>query len=100
MCYVQYRQLIEKCLTPLKDLSYLTNGYLETTIDWVPGIKEIRLKDIPSFIRTTKPNDLMVVFLLGECERALKAPAIILNTFDALEHDVLEAFSSINNLSV
>jgi len=68
---------------------------LETTIDWVPGIKEIRLKDIPSFIRTTNPNDIMLDFLPGECQRAQKASAIIFNTFDNLEHDVLEAFSSI-----
>ncbi|KAI5435741.1 hypothetical protein KIW84_022242 [Lathyrus oleraceus] len=98
MCYLQFRQLIEKGLTPLKDSSYVTNGYLETTIDWVPGIKEIRLKDFPSFIRTTDPNDVMIDFVLWECERALKASAIILNTFDALEQDVLQAFSSINNL--
>ncbi|XP_058754696.1 7-deoxyloganetin glucosyltransferase-like [Vicia villosa] len=97
MCYVQYRQLIEKGLTPLKDSSYVTNGYLDTTIDWVPGIKEIRLKDFPSFVRTTDPNDAMLDFVQGECERALKASAIILNTFDALEHDVLQAISSINN---
>ena len=71
---------------------------MDTTIDWVPGIKEIRLRDIPTFIRTTDPNDIMLNFALGECQRALKASAIILNTFDALEHNVLEAFSSINNL--
>ncbi|XP_073221625.1 LOW QUALITY PROTEIN: (R)-mandelonitrile beta-glucosyltransferase-like [Cicer arietinum] len=74
----------------------MTNGYLETTIDWIPGIKEIRLKDIPSFIRTTDPNDLMLDFLSVECQRSQKASAIILNTFDAIEHDVLEAFSSTN----
>ena len=70
---------------------------METTIDWLPGIKEIRLKDIPTFMRTTDPNDIVLNFVLGECQRALKASAIILNTFDALENNVLEAFSSINN---
>ncbi|CAK8537459.1 unnamed protein product [Lathyrus sativus] len=98
MCYLQYRQLIEKGLTPLKDSSCITNGFLDTTIDWVPGIKEIRLKDFPSFMRTMDPDDVMLDFVLWECERVLKASAIILNTFDALEHDVLEAFSSISNL--
>jgi len=61
----------------------------------VAGIKEIRLKDFPSFIRTTDPEDIMLNFPRDECMRAEKASAIILNTFDALEHDVLEAFSSI-----
>ncbi|XP_020237743.1 7-deoxyloganetin glucosyltransferase [Cajanus cajan] len=95
MCYVQLQQLFQKGLIPFKDSSYLTNGYLETTIDWIPGIKEIRLRDIPSFIRTTDSDDFMLEFLRWECGRAREASAIILNTFDAIEHDVLEALSSI-----
>jgi len=68
---------------------------LETTIDCIPGIKEIRLRDFPSFIRTTDSDDFMIEFLRWECGRAREASAIILNTFDAMEHDVLEALSSI-----
>ncbi|XP_027332574.1 7-deoxyloganetin glucosyltransferase-like [Abrus precatorius] len=94
MCYLQYQRLLQAGLTPLKDSSYVSNGYLETTIDWVPGIKEIRLRDLPTFIRTTDANDIMLNFALRECKRIQKATAIVLNTFDALEHDVLEAFSS------
>jgi len=37
----------------------------------------------------------MIEFLRWECGRAREASAIILNTFDAMEHDVLEALSSI-----
>ncbi|RZB69518.1 7-deoxyloganetin glucosyltransferase isoform B [Glycine soja] len=37
----------------------------------------------------------MLDYLLSETKRTQRASAIILNTFDALEHDVLEAFSSI-----
>jgi len=77
------------------DSSSLTNGYLETTIDWIPGIKEIRLRDFPSFIRTTDSDDFMIEFLQWECGRARGASAIILNTFDAMERDVLEALSCI-----
>ncbi|XP_028771818.1 7-deoxyloganetin glucosyltransferase [Neltuma alba] len=95
LCYVHYSHLIEKGLTPLKDSSYLTNGYLDTVIDWIPGIKEIRLRDIPSFVRTTNPEEFILDFITVECERAQRASAIILNTFDALEHDVLEGLSSI-----
>ncbi|KAJ9673869.1 hypothetical protein PVL29_023429 [Vitis rotundifolia] len=93
MGYVQYRNLIDKGLTPLKDESYLTNGYLDTVIDWIPGMKGIRLRDIPSFIRTTDPNEIMLEFPLREAERARKASALIFNTFDALEHEVLDALS-------
>jgi len=34
------------------DKSYTTNGYLESSINWVPGINEILLRDFPSFFRT------------------------------------------------
>ncbi|CAL8104680.1 unnamed protein product [Prunus armeniaca] len=95
MSYVQYHRLIEKGLTPLKDASYLTNGYLETVIDWIPGMKDIRLRDIPSFIRTTDPNDPILDFILHETTRARKASAIILNTFYDLEHEVIDALSTL-----
>ncbi|KAL1315313.1 hypothetical protein HN51_042086 [Arachis hypogaea] len=98
MCYMHYRQLVDKDFTPLKDMNDITNGYLETTINWVPGMKEIRLRDMPSFIRTTDPNDIMLNFFIRESKRAQRAHAIIVNTFDALDHDILEAFSTINNL--
>ncbi|KAF9608289.1 hypothetical protein IFM89_008574 [Coptis chinensis] len=93
-CYLHYKHLIQKGLIPLKDESYLTNGYLETPIDWVPGMKDIRLRDFPSFLRTTDPNDIMVDFILGESERAYKASAIIFNTYDAIEQEVLSAIQS------
>lgn len=51
--YLNYRQLVERGYTPLKDMSCVTNGYLETTLDWVPGMEnDIKLRDFPSFIST------------------------------------------------
>ncbi|KAF8404622.1 hypothetical protein HHK36_009510 [Tetracentron sinense] len=94
MGYVQYQHLIERGLIPLKDASYLTNGYLDTVVDWVPGMKDIRLRDLPSFIRTSDPNDIMLDFCRGEAERTHKASAIIFNTFEDFERDVLDALSS------
>ena len=64
-------------------------------VDWIPGMKDIRLKDIPTFLRTTDRNDKMIDFILHETERAKRASAIILNTFDDLEHDVLEGFATL-----
>ncbi|KAI8027119.1 7-deoxyloganetin glucosyltransferase [Camellia lanceoleosa] len=78
----------------LDDASCLTNGYLETTIDWIPGMNNIRLKDLPSFIRATDPNDILFNFLINESEVAFKASAIVLNTFDALERAAVESLSS------
>ncbi|KAL3651625.1 hypothetical protein CASFOL_004627 [Castilleja foliolosa] len=92
--YTQYRRLAEQGYTPLQDMSQVTDGYLETIVDNIPGMKDIRLKDFPSFIRTTDPKDFMIKFVIQEIESITRANALILNTFDALEHDVLTALSS------
>nr|XP_027095146.1 7-deoxyloganetin glucosyltransferase-like isoform X1 [Coffea arabica] len=92
--FFQYAKLMEKGIIPLKDASYLTNGYLDTVLDWIPELEGIRLKDLPSFLRTTNPDDFMVKFVLQETQRARKASAIIINTYQQLEHGVLDALSS------
>ncbi|TXG52772.1 hypothetical protein EZV62_021941 [Acer yangbiense] len=94
MGILHYRTLIEKGLVPLKDPSDLTNGYLNTVIDWIPGMEGIKLKDLPTFIRTTDPDDIMMNFCLGEVENARNASALIFNTIYDLEGEILEAVSS------
>ncbi|PIN10984.1 UDP-glucuronosyl and UDP-glucosyl transferase [Handroanthus impetiginosus] len=91
--YTQYRKLVEKGYTPLQDMSQVENGYLETTIDWVQGMKDMRLRDFPSFIRTTDPKDIMLNFLIQETDAVPRAKALILNTFNALEQDVVDTLS-------
>ncbi|OVA18813.1 UDP-glucuronosyl/UDP-glucosyltransferase [Macleaya cordata] len=96
MSYFHYKDLIEKGLTPLKEESQLTNGYMdETEINWIPGMKDIRLRDLPSFVRTTDPNDIMLNFLTSEAQRSKRATAIVINTFDSFEFDVLNGMKSI-----
>lgn len=53
-------------------------------------MSSIRLKDIPTFIRTTN-DEVMFDFMGSEAENCLNASAIILNTFDEFENKVLEA---------
>lgn len=88
------RSFVEKGFTPLKDESYLTNGYLETKVDWIPGLKNFRLKDIVDYIRTTDPNDIMLDFVIDMADKVHKNSTIILNTFNELESDVINALSS------
>ncbi|CAN6574021.1 unnamed protein product [Malus baccata var. baccata] len=92
MGLIQFRALIEKGTSTLE--SYLTNGYLDKVIDWIPGMKDIRLKDLPTFIRTTNPDDRMFNFMMESTDRVREASAVVLHTFDALERDVLDALSS------
>ncbi|KAL5992502.1 hypothetical protein ACLOJK_013421 [Asimina triloba] len=95
LCYYHYRHLVQRGFVPLKDESYLTNGYLDTQIDWVPGIKSIRLKDFPTFIRTTDPNEIVFNYVMNEMGRAHKATAVIFNTFEEMEHGVLGAIRTL-----
>ncbi|KAI4299104.1 hypothetical protein L6164_032595 [Bauhinia variegata] len=90
-----YHSLVEKGLLPLKDESYFTNGYLDTVIDCIPGMKDIRLKDLASFLITTDPNDLMLDFVVGVMDRAHRASAIVFNTFDGFESEEVNALSSV-----
>ncbi|KAL3830407.1 hypothetical protein ACJIZ3_019209 [Penstemon smallii] len=97
LCYMHYAEFVEKGYTPLKDVSYLTNGYLDTVVDnIIPIMKGIRLRDIPSFIRTTDPDEYVMKFAIREIKRARRASAILINTFDELEHDIINALSSID----
>ncbi|KAI9120756.1 hypothetical protein K1719_007789 [Acacia pycnantha] len=96
--FVHYQNLLDRRLVPLKDESYLTNGYLEQEIDWIPGIKSIKLKDLPTFLRTTDPNDLLFHFFVEMVEKSQKATAICFHTFDELEGEAVEALSSIYSI--
>ncbi|KAM5580246.1 hypothetical protein ABKV19_009807 [Rosa sericea] len=100
MGFKQFRTLVQKGLAPLKDESCLTNGFLDKVIDWIPGMKDIRLKDLPSFFRTTDPNDTIFNFTIEVMDKVHKADALVFLTFDALEQDVLEALSSIFDQSL
>ncbi|OWM79967.1 7-deoxyloganetin glucosyltransferase-like [Punica granatum] len=89
--YMHYKHLIEKGIVPFKDPNFLTNVCLDTLLDWIPGSKVMRLKDMPSFIRTTDPDDIMLNFFVLEAERNKEATAIILHTVEEFEHNVIEA---------
>ncbi|XP_050206131.1 linamarin synthase 1-like [Mercurialis annua] len=91
MGYLQFNELIHRGIVPFKDTNFTNDGTLETPIDWIEGMSNMKLKDIPSFIRTTNPDDIMLNFLKDEAENCLKASKIVFNTFDELEHEALNA---------
>ncbi|KAJ1279664.1 hypothetical protein BS78_04G171600 [Paspalum vaginatum] len=97
MACCQFPQLAAKGLVPLKDTEQLKNGYLESTVvDWVPGMPKMRLKDFPSFIRTTDPDDAIFAMAASIAESHRTVPsAVIFHTLDELESQVLRAMSAI-----
>ncbi|CAL4969992.1 unnamed protein product [Urochloa decumbens] len=95
MAYMWTPELRKRGYVPLKDERLLTNGYLEkTTIDWIPGVPPIALGDVSSFVRTTDPDDIGLAISESEPGNCTKAGALILNTFEDLDADVLAALRS------
>ncbi|KAL9141354.1 hypothetical protein ABFS82_14G097300 [Erythranthe guttata] len=95
MCNKYLTHLVEKGFVPLKDKSCMTNGYLETQIDWIPGVIPLKLGELTHTIQTTDPNDPLLNFVITQFARSSKAAAIIINSFDALEQNALSSLSSI-----
>uniref|UniRef100_A0A0E0CKN9 Glycosyltransferase n=1 Tax=Oryza meridionalis TaxID=40149 RepID=A0A0E0CKN9_9ORYZ len=96
MAFLQFEQLIDRDLIPLKDAEQLSNGHLDRTlVDWVPGMPtDMRLRDFMTFIRTTDPDDAVVAMFASYMEHLRRtSSAIVINTFDELEGEVLAALS-------
>ncbi|KAG6657608.1 hypothetical protein I3843_04G093900 [Carya illinoinensis] len=92
--HLSFTELIKRGFVPFKDKSFMHDGKLDTPIDWIPGMKNIRLKDLPSFIRVTDTKDIMFDFQGSEAQNCLSSSAIIFNTFDEFEYEVLEEISA------
>ncbi|XP_071711357.1 UDP-glycosyltransferase 85C2-like [Rutidosis leptorrhynchoides] len=90
----QIKSLIEKGLVPLKDESYLKGEFLETTIDWIPGMEGIRIKDLNTILQTTDPDDLILRICIESTQNSHIVSYNIFHTFDALEPSIVNALSS------
>uniref|UniRef100_A0A453QHU2 Glycosyltransferase n=1 Tax=Aegilops tauschii subsp. strangulata TaxID=200361 RepID=A0A453QHU2_AEGTS len=74
----------------------LSNGYLDTTIDWIPAMpKDIRLRDLPTFLRAMDPDDIMFNFFVHETAAMSQASAVVINTWDELDSPLLDAMSKL-----
>ncbi|GAV60384.1 UDPGT domain-containing protein [Cephalotus follicularis] len=94
LSYLQFGELVKKGIFPLKDESDIINGHLETPLEWIPSMAHMRMKDMPSFVRSTDPHDIAFNRWLEEGEDNLKADAILFNSFYEFEHEVLKEISS------
>ncbi|KAH7533566.1 hypothetical protein FEM48_Zijuj04G0144800 [Ziziphus jujuba var. spinosa] len=96
MAIKQLHALMEKFnLPPRKDDERSeTNEILDTVIDWIPGMKDMRLRDLPSFCSFRNVHDhVLFDFNMEVADRANKASAVIVQTFYDLEKHVLDALS-------
>nr|GEU72381.1 UDP-glycosyltransferase 85C1-like [Tanacetum cinerariifolium] len=95
MAYYQAKVLMEKGIVPLQDESYLTNGYIDTVIDWIPGMEGICLRDLPNLILATKPDDHALNYFVEAAKAADKVSHIIIHSFDELEATLIKELKSI-----
>ncbi|CAN1178210.1 7-deoxyloganetin glucosyltransferase [Linum perenne] len=94
MGFSQYRSLYEQGVTPFKDESYKTNGDLDKAIE-VPGMKNMRLRDLPDFFQTTDPNEPLLQNLIIGTDAVNIASALVIHTYEAFEADVLAAINAL-----
>ena len=70
----------------------MNDGSLDTAIDWIPGMKNTRLKDLPiASWEHNQLDDKMFWFLRF---RSTELPQIIFHAFHELEREMLEAISA------
>ncbi|WCJ31912.1 UDP-Glycosyltransferase superfamily protein [Euphorbia peplus] len=93
MCYLEYSELRRRGLIPHKIEDLMNQEVGDTPIDWIQGVDNIRLKDIPTFIGTTN-DEVMYDFMGSEAENCLNSSAIIFNTFDAFEDKALQELTA------
>uniref|UniRef100_A0A0E0CY96 Uncharacterized protein n=1 Tax=Oryza meridionalis TaxID=40149 RepID=A0A0E0CY96_9ORYZ len=60
-------------------------------IDWIAGVPTVRLGNVSSFIRTLGPTSFTLHVEEDEVNSCAKAQGLILNMFDDLKSDVLDA---------
>ncbi|KAJ9146550.1 hypothetical protein P3X46_028799 [Hevea brasiliensis] len=96
LSYIQYRQLMAKCVKLLTGEDHDKNdaSYMDTIVEWLPGMEGITFRDLPNLIQTKDPISFMMDSSTGELERIKKASAHVCHTFEALEVDKLDALSS------
>jgi cyanohydrin beta-glucosyltransferase len=74
---------------------YKTDGTLDILLDWVPGMKGMRLRDMPTFCRTTDADDWLLHFHVHQMRVVSSSKAVILNTFYDMEKDVVDALAKL-----
>ncbi|KAF5749787.1 7-deoxyloganetin glucosyltransferase-like [Tripterygium wilfordii] len=95
LVYLHYPELRKRGLFPCKDENFNTDGTLDTPIDWIPGVKDFRLRDLPMPCRSTNPNEILWNCLKDETIDCLSCPAMMVNTFEEFEHEAMEVVKTI-----
>ncbi|KAL2322000.1 hypothetical protein Fmac_026379 [Flemingia macrophylla] len=94
--YLQYGELVKRGIIPFKDEKFISDDTLDKSLNWISEMKDIRLKDLPTFMRVTSLNDIMFDFLGYEAQNCLRSSSIIINSFQDLDGEALDALRANN----
>ncbi|XP_020228441.1 linamarin synthase 1 [Cajanus cajan] len=96
MGYLQFDEIVKRAIIPFQDERFTADGSLDTNLDWITGMKNIRIRDLPSFVRTTTLDETSFIFFGFEAKTCMKSSSIIINTVQELESEVLDALMAQN----
>ncbi|KAK6923386.1 hypothetical protein RJ641_011690, partial [Dillenia turbinata] len=101
MAYLNTPELVRRGLFPSKGQKFNWDGHLDSPIDFIPGMRNLRLRDFPNCRALAHDHDHIISHFLSEkAEESLKTSAIIFNTFDTFEQEVLEAIKHITKAEI
>ncbi|KAK6923384.1 Haloacid dehalogenase-like hydrolase, partial [Dillenia turbinata] len=101
MAYLYTPELVRRGLFPSKGQKFNWEGHLDSPIDFIPGMRNLRLRDFPNCRVLAHDHDHIISHFLSEkAEESLKTSAIIFNTFDTFEQEVLEAIKHITKAEI
>ncbi|XP_021897447.1 linamarin synthase 1-like [Carica papaya] len=86
--------IAEKRHSSIQDPNFMIDGTLEAPVDWIPGMPNIRLKDMPTYVRITDSDDVVFNGLGSEIDNCVNCSTVVINTFDDLESQVLQVLAT------
>ncbi|XP_074273664.1 7-deoxyloganetin glucosyltransferase-like [Silene latifolia] len=93
LAYSQFDTLRDRGIVPFQDPNFMIDGTLDMELDMVPpSMSGMRLKDLPSHIRTMNKNNPIFDYMKRLIARCSMGP-IIFNTFEALDQEILRDLS-------
>uniref|UniRef100_A0A7N0TML4 Glycosyltransferase n=1 Tax=Kalanchoe fedtschenkoi TaxID=63787 RepID=A0A7N0TML4_KALFE len=98
MGYLVFPELIRRGIIPLRGCD-LTNGYLDMPLDCVPGTQKVpggvTLREMATFCRFTDIEPpIFSKSMYESTQSCLKADALLFNTLEELEDDMIEALDT------
>ncbi|KAK9691175.1 hypothetical protein RND81_09G181300 [Saponaria officinalis] len=95
LAYAQLDNLLDRDILPFKDPNFMTNGSLNMELnELTPSMNGIRLKDFPSFIRSTQTDHASFNYFRHVIHNCDGVP-LIFSTFEELDKEMLDDLSNL-----